>query len=234
MNLHILFCPAQSTAPDGSALPTAALALTLDDEQQYRCAGFIQAEIERYSEELEDLSIPDEDESEANESDEPAEDEGPSKPKKNNKKKAKQPAKIEPTGKIEIGHDSVSPVLTQNLSAQRTRARLEREYIFMGVMATFLRAIRAGAIHFRHSATLLAHYGRLGPSFDLCAKVIVDILREEGMYKDNGEMVVVVILQALREVCDLPYLFTRSLIIARSPSCSIWTELRAMWTTQLP
>lgn len=70
----------------------------------------------------------------------------------------------------------------------------------MGVMATFLRAIRAGAIHFRHAATLLAHYSRLGPSFDLCAKVIVDILREEGMYNDNGEIVVAVILQALREV----------------------------------
>lgn len=70
----------------------------------------------------------------------------------------------------------------------------------MGVMATFLRAIRAGVIHFQHSAILLAHYGRLGPSFDLCTKVIVDILREEGMYKNNGEAVVAVICQALREV----------------------------------
>lgn len=70
----------------------------------------------------------------------------------------------------------------------------------MGVIATFLRAIRAGAIHFRHCATLLAYYGRLGPSFDLCSKLIVDILREEGMYKDNGEIVVAIITQAVREV----------------------------------
>ena len=64
MNLHILFCPAQTVAPDGSDLPTAALALTLDDETQYRCAGFVQAEIERYAEDH------DENKSEEAESDE--------------------------------------------------------------------------------------------------------------------------------------------------------------------
>ena len=53
MNLHILFCPSQSATADGSQLPTASLPLSLDDETQYRCAGFIQAEIERYADELE-------------------------------------------------------------------------------------------------------------------------------------------------------------------------------------
>lgn len=67
-------------------------------------------------------------------------------------------------------------------------------------MTTFLRAIRAGVIHFRHAATVLAHYGRLGATFDLCSKVIVEILREEGMYKDNGDAVVNIISQALQEV----------------------------------
>lgn len=68
------------------------------------------------------------------------------------------------------------------------------------MIATFLRAIKVGAIDFRHAATLLTHYGRLGPVFDMCSKVIVDILREEGMYKENGEAVVAVILQALQDV----------------------------------
>lgn len=71
----------------------------------------------------------------------------------------------------------------------------------MGVIATFLRAIRAGAIRPQHTATLLAHYGRLGTSFDLSAKLMVDILREEGMYQNNGEIVVKIVTQALREVC---------------------------------
>lgn len=77
---------------------------------------------------------------------------------------------------------------------------MEKEYVFIGVVTTFLRAIRAGVIHFRHSATILAHFGRLGPTFDLCSKVIIEILREEGMYKDNGDAVVAIICQALQEV----------------------------------
>lgn len=75
----------------------------------------------------------------------------------------------------------------------------------MGVVATFLRAIRAGAVQFQHCATLLAHYGRLGVSFDLCSKLIVDILREEGMYKGHGESVVAVITHSLREVSGISF-----------------------------
>lgn len=70
----------------------------------------------------------------------------------------------------------------------------------MGVITTFLRAIRAGAVHFKHCATLLAHHGRLCASFDLCAKVIVEILREEGLYKSNGDAVIAIVSQALRDV----------------------------------
>jgi cohesin complex subunit SA-1/2 len=33
-------------------LPMASVSLCLDDEVQYRCAGYIQAEIERYAEAL--------------------------------------------------------------------------------------------------------------------------------------------------------------------------------------
>ena len=71
-------------------------------------------------------------------------------------------------------------------------------------MATFLRAIRAGCIHVRHAVTLLTHYGRLGQAFDLTAKLVVDILREEGMFKDNGDIVVEVVTRALQEVCFNP------------------------------
>ena len=67
-------------------------------------------------------------------------------------------------------------------------------------MATFLRALRAGIVHTRHGAILLAHYGRLGPAFDLTAKLMVDVLREEGMYKDNGRLVVDVVVDSLKEV----------------------------------
>ena len=50
LDLHVLFASTNALDPDGNPIPIASLALTLDDEIQYRCAGYIQAEIERYAE----------------------------------------------------------------------------------------------------------------------------------------------------------------------------------------
>ena len=58
-------------------------------------------------------------------------------------------------------------------------------------------AIRAGAVDFKHNDVLLANCGRLGPSFDLCTKVIIDVLREEGMYNDGRRGEVRLSLSAL-------------------------------------
>jgi hypothetical protein len=106
-----------------------------------------------------------------------------------------------------------------------TRTRLEQEYAFMGVIATFLRAVRAGAVHVRHGAVLLAHYGRLGPAFDGCTKVIVDILREEGVQNHTGEVVVVVVAHAIKEVRFCVPSMCRSNVPLRldSPSLLCWT-----------
>ena len=68
-------------------------------------------------------------------------------------------------------------------------------------MLSFLRAIRAGVVHIRYGASILAYYGSLGTSFDLSARLLVEILREEGMYKGNGTVVVEVVVGALKEVC---------------------------------
>jgi cohesin complex subunit SA-1/2 len=82
----------------------------------------------------------------------------------------------------------------------------------MGTISTFLRAIRAGAVHVRHSAVLLAHYGRLGPAFDLCTRIIIDSLREEGMYRENGDIVVEIVTQALKEVRRTHVVYKQSLM----------------------
>ncbi|KAK7678058.1 hypothetical protein QCA50_018999 [Cerrena zonata] len=137
-------------------------------------------EIESYAEELESESPRDED-SDSDKSGSDSDQDENAKTKKSKKGKGKEVEKSPPPG-------SKASIL-----------RLEKEYIFIGVIATFLRAIKAGAIDFRHAATLLSHYGRLGAVFDMCSKVIVDILRDEGMYKDNGDAVVAVILQALQD-----------------------------------
>lgn len=75
-------------------------------------------------------------------------------------------------------------------------------------ITSFLRAIRAGAIDVKHSAVLLAHYDRLGSTFDQCSKVVIEVLKEEGMYRKNGAAVAHVVTQALREVGEVHNLAT--------------------------
>lgn len=100
MNLHILFCPAQTIAADGGPLPTASLALTLDDEVQYRCAGFVQAEIERYAEELDvDSATAAREESDEGETtDEESQDNEPASSKKGKDDKGKKSRKDSVSG----------------------------------------------------------------------------------------------------------------------------------------
>ena len=93
-------------------------------------------------------------------------------------------------------------------NTKQSRSHLEQEYLFIGVISTFLRAIKAGAIHVRHGAVLLAHYGRLGSTFDECSKIMVDVLREEGMGNGNPDVVVSVVTQAVREVCSFLFSIT--------------------------
>lgn len=78
---------------------------------------------------------------------------------------------------------------------------LEREYLFIDVISTFLRAIRAGTINVQHGAVVLAHYGCLELPFDTCSKVIIDVLREENVMKDNPDIIVATLTRAIQEVC---------------------------------
>jgi len=79
------------------------------------------------------------------------------------------------------------------------------------VISTFLRAIRAGIVSVNHGSVLLAHYGRMGIAFDTCVKVVIDVLREEGLMGDNGETVVTVVTKAIQEVI-VTFIFSLSLL----------------------
>ena len=50
LNLHILFCPPRDSEAEDP--PRTLLLLTLDEEVQIRCAALVQAEIERFAEEV--------------------------------------------------------------------------------------------------------------------------------------------------------------------------------------
>ncbi|KAH9974267.1 hypothetical protein BGW80DRAFT_1436857 [Lactifluus volemus] len=174
LNLHILFCPSQDSEAEDSPL-----SLTLDEEVQLRCAALVQAEVERFVDEV----VVHSDTSDG------SDDEGASGGDDTTAKKRK-------SKKVNGARATGAPT---SAGKQTTRAQLEREYVFMGVISTFLRAIRAGAIHPSHCAVLLTHHGRLGVAFDHCSKIVVDVLREEGMYKNHGDLVVDVVTSALKD-----------------------------------
>ncbi|KAH9035024.1 hypothetical protein EDB85DRAFT_1945370 [Lactarius pseudohatsudake] len=183
LNLHILFCPPQDSRAEDS--PRSSLSLTLDEEVQIRCAAFVQAEIEYFTEEV---AVRGETAGGNGSGDEGVSNDDDATPKKGSNRKGKKPM-----------NGTKETRTTAPAGKQTTRAQLEQEYVFMGVISTFLRAIRAGAIHPTHSVVLLTHHGRLGVAFDHCSKIVVDVLREEGMYKGHGDVVVDVVTSALKD-----------------------------------
>jgi len=70
-------------------------------------------------------------------------------------------------------------------------------------MLTFLRAIHAGAVHYKHCIPFLANYARLIEPFDICSKTIVEILRNEAILAEHSEEVCQVVIIALQDVSTL-------------------------------
>jgi cohesin complex subunit SA-1/2 len=192
MNMHILFHP----TPDAPS-SLAHLALELADEVQSRCADFVRAEVERYAEELEERAAADGDDEAPSGSDEDEDEETQTVRKRRRPRlsaKTNGKGKEKANGKDKANGHAPAPM------PRASRAALEREYVFIGVVSTFLRALRVGAVAPRHGGVLLAHFGRLGVAFDLCAKAVVQILQDEGIRFGNGELVVGIVTGALREV----------------------------------
>ena len=58
-----------------------------------------------------------------------------------------------------------------------------------------------GAIHPKHGKVVFVHYGRLGKMADLSsARALMEFVRDLGLYDKQGEMVVGVVVESLRDV----------------------------------
>jgi hypothetical protein len=108
-----------------------------------------------------------------------------------------------------IGRQQSSPRFI--LDRPAPHLALQQEYMFFKLITAFMHGIYTGAINIRHSSALLAHYGRLDITYDHCVKALIDVLRDEGMYKDNGTQVAEVIIQAITEVSQVFFLSKRCL-----------------------
>ncbi|TFL03902.1 hypothetical protein BDV98DRAFT_563241 [Pterulicium gracile] len=168
LNMYMLFSPVHA---EEEASPLAALTLDLDEQMQFRCAGFMQAQIEQYLDEVSGHSKPAKDSADSDDSSDEEEDA--------TNKKAKAAAKA--------NERALNP------------ATIHQDYQFMRIMYTYLRALHSGVLNPTHCTALLAYHGRFGDASSTCSKAIAEILRQEGIHRQNGDVVVHVITKSLTE-----------------------------------
>jgi cohesin complex subunit SA-1/2 len=78
----------------------------------------------------------------------------------------------------------------------------QSELLFLQLASVFVAAIRTGVLEVEHAKEPLAHYGRFGPTYDAIVKKLVDVLRDEGIYNRESDMVQAVASMALQSVSD--------------------------------
>lgn len=79
----------------------------------------------------------------------------------------------------------------------------QTELLFLQLVSVFVAAIRTGVLDVEHAKEPLAHYGRFGPTYDAIVKQLVDVLRDEGIYNRESDMVQAVASMALQSVSSV-------------------------------
>lgn len=161
----------------------------LDIQAQYRCAGFVQAQIERYASMI---CASAEDDDIVNESEDELDEEQPAVVGKNRKATAGR------GGNNEIDESRSVPFKPQTL------AQHAAEYAFNDQIASFSRALCTDVIDLTHASTVLAHHDRFGPFYDECNKWLAEALRHYGILGDAGSAVAGVVTDSLKAVRSLP------------------------------
>lgn len=71
---------------------------------------------------------------------------------------------------------------------------------FERTISPFVRAIRAETIDLRHASVILVHFEQFGAVFDQWVRVLIQDLRDEGVYGRQGEAVARIIFETFRDV----------------------------------
>ncbi|WWC65419.1 uncharacterized protein I303_108037 [Kwoniella dejecticola CBS 10117] len=80
---------------------------------------------------------------------------------------------------------------------------IPEDLTFLQLTSIMVAAIRKGVLEIEHAKEPLAHFGRLGPTYDAIVKKLVDALRDEGIYNKESETVQHVAGSALQQSFDL-------------------------------
>ncbi|KAG8773087.1 hypothetical protein FRC15_002275 [Serendipita sp. 397] len=165
IRMHLIF---------GLHSPRPDLQTSMDEQVQYRFAGYIQAVIEEFADERIGDQPEVEDESDV---------------------------EMEEAGRGRRGN-KVNRGSKAKYSSALSLARLEQDYSFHETVAPFIQAIRAETISIEHSAIVLAHFGRFGTMYDQLSRVLVEMLRTRWQQGDSTA-VVAVVQSAMRQSFNL-------------------------------
>ncbi|BGP22583.1 cohesin complex subunit SA-1/2 [Rhodotorula toruloides] len=187
------------------------LKLAPSDELQARCAGYIEAQIERYAEALADERDEEKDETQrepdsdedASGSDTEREERSQSQRGKKGKGKkaaAKKGKKAAPKKQEKRRRKTAAQIRADNAKEQ---AQLVAERRFEQVLAPFIRVLHSSTFDLRHYVVLVKHWGRLGATFDEHVRLLLHDLRDEGNYGSASDLVAAVVVDSLRGACEL-------------------------------
>lgn len=182
LDLHITAKARYSISEDAND------ALTLSVQTQYRCAGFVQAEIERYAGffnpkgNADDDLIDENEDADGNEAASEAVDSG---------KVASQ-----------ISKECLlnNPVYTASTFRPVTLAQHAATYAFNDLIVSYARAICVDVLDIHHASSMLIHYDRFGPFYNECCRWLGDAIRQFGILSDAGHAAAGVAIESFKGV----------------------------------
>lgn len=86
------------------------------------------------------------------------------------------------------------------LSKLPTQSQLQREVELNQLTAPLVSAMRFGLVDITLAAPIIGKFGRLGQMFDVLVKLLIEVLREDGVLAKDGKSAADVVLDSLREV----------------------------------
>ncbi|KAK4699710.1 cohesin complex subunit SA-1/2, partial [Phenoliferia sp. Uapishka_3] len=200
LDIHML-CGSLTSAlvdPNGRFVD---LKIECGEELQARCAGFVEAEIERYgetfAEEAEEATQKDGEEDEEDDSDDDAAD-------KRRKKKvnAKKVATREANKSKQKAAVVKTPAGIRARNAKK-QARLVAAATFNRIISGFVRAIHNEVISIQHASVILIHFERFDTTLDQWCKLLVQDMRDEGIYGNEGAAIARVIVETLKGATEM-------------------------------
>ncbi|UZJ56677.1 hypothetical protein CBS101457_005997 [Exobasidium rhododendri] len=197
VDLHILFAALDASSDQERSAEAPSLRLKCSLETQATLNIFVTSELSHYPDEIKgsegeeggaDSAAEEDDEEEEDDSDD---DDSTVQAKKGplSRQKKKKATTTSSTTKKRQGEGRALPTLEF----------LQREMNFISTISHFISAIRLGIVHVKYSVGLLSRYSRIGPIYDACLRVLVELLRDVGIHEGRPEQVCKVILDSLWE-----------------------------------